>query len=311
MAVAAVTAIPQPRPKVLLAEDDRAAALVLSGMIEAMGFDVRLAGNGAEAFALLREEAAGIDIVVTDRMMPVMDGLALTRRIKREPDLQLVPVVLLTGADRPEDVAAGVEAGAFYYATKPPQENILRSVLESALREVGRQKKLRREIAGHQAGFRNIEAMRLKLGTPDEVEPVCSLMASLSDDPQKLIQGIYELVQNAVEHGVLRFGLEQKQRLLEEGRWREALAGRATDPAYRGEVEASIARQDGALVLRVKDSGPGFAWRRFLQADPARSGALCGRGIARAGSFVFARMAFNEAGNEVTAVFQNTPKVVW
>ncbi len=296
---------------VLLVEDDRASAFVLSDMIEGMGFSVTTAGNGAEAYALLRETPNAFDIVVTDRMMPVMDGLALTRRIKREADLRLIPVVLLTGAGDPEDISAGIEAGAFHYATKPPQQSVLHSVLDSAVREVSRQRQLRREIAGHQSGFRNIEAMRLRLSKPAEVDAVCSLMASLSEHPETLIQGIYELVQNAVEHGVLRFGLEAKQKLLQQGRWQAELAARAKNPAYPGVVEATIGRQGEALIVKIKDSGTGFRWRSFMGDDPARSGLLCGHGISRARSAIFAKLTYNEVGNEVTAIYQAKAKVTW
>lgn len=298
--------------RVLLVDDDRMSLTVIQSEIEDLGFIVDTAVNGAEAYAMMREHPDRYSIVVTDRMMPVMDGLALTRRLKNDPSTSNVPVVLLTGATEPADVSAGLEAGAFYYLTKPPETALVRSVLGSALKEVRRQKSASDRLSSHQSAFRNIQVLRMTLSTPDEVEPVCSLLSSLHDEPEKIVQGVFELVQNAVEHGVLRFGLQEKARHLEAGSWDRALATRSRDPAYaKGSVEATILRKDAGLVLIVKDTGPGFDWKRFLAADPSRSALKCGRGIARANAFIFDKLVYNQAGNEVTAAIRQERPLKW
>ena len=101
-----------------------------------------------------------------------------------------------------------------------------------------------------------MEVVRFRLRRPDEVESVVSMLASMHDAPDRIIQGIYELVQNAVEHGVLRFGLEAKGRLLEEGRWEAALAERVADPAYgEGCAEATAIRREDGIYINIKDNG--------------------------------------------------------
>ena len=297
--------------RVLIVDDDRMGLTVLSSMVEDLGYRVETATNGAEAYALLREDPERADIVVTDRMMPVMDGLALTRRLKRDPETASIPVVMLTGATETSDIAAGLEAGAFYYLVKPAAEELVTSVLNSAMQEVRRRDSFTAQVGAHQSAFANIRILRMVLSTPREVEPVCSLLASVHPTPDKVVQGIFELVQNAIEHGVLRFGLQEKQRLLSLGKWSEALAERSLDPAYRGEVEATIVRKDEALILTVKDPGPGFAWRNHLTVDPSRSSAVCGRGVARANTLVFDKLVYNEAGNEATALMRLQQRVKW
>lgn len=297
--------------RVLIVDDDRVGLAMLASMVEDLGYNVETAVNGAEAYTMLREDPGRADLVVTDRMMPVMDGLALTRRLKRDPDTGGIPVVMLTGATDATDIAAGLEAGAFYYLVKPAVEQLVSSVLQSAMQEVRRRQRLSDEIGAHQSAFANIRILRMALSKPQEVEPVCSLLSSVHPAPDKVVQGIYELVQNAVEHGVLRFGLQEKQRLLGLGKWREAIEVRCVDPRYRGEVEATILRKDEALVLTVKDSGPGFAWRSHLTVDPSRSSALCGRGIARANTLIFDKLVYNETGNEATALMRLQQPAKW
>lgn len=297
--------------RVLIVDDDRMGLTMLTSMVEELGYTVETAVNGAEAYTLLREDSGRADLVITDRMMPVMDGLALTRRLKRDPETADIPIVMLTGATEASDVAAGLEAGAFYYLVKPAAEQLVTSVLQSAMQEVRRKRKVSDKIGAHQSAFGNVRILRMALAAPQDIEPVCSLLSSVHPTPDKVVQGIFELVQNAVEHGLLRFGLQEKQRLLAMGSWREALAERSADPAYRGEVEATIIRKEDALILTVKDPGPGFNWRQHLTVDPARSSALCGRGIARANSLIFDKLVYNDVGNEATALMRLQKPAKW
>lgn len=80
-------------------------------------YNVLMAANGADALAVLRKEA--VSIVVSDIMMPVMDGLELTRRIKTDLQLSHIPVILLTAKTAEDSVMEGYETGADDYLTKP------------------------------------------------------------------------------------------------------------------------------------------------------------------------------------------------
>mgnify|MGYP001627920799 FL=1 len=122
---------------VLLVDDDRIGLEMLKTMVDGLGFNVETAANGAEAYAMVREGENRFDLVITDRMMPVMDGLALTRKLKREPEYSDMPIVMLTGKTEAEDVAAGLEIGAFYYLLKPAEGALVASVLDSAMKWSG------------------------------------------------------------------------------------------------------------------------------------------------------------------------------
>ena len=297
---------------VLLVDDDRSALLMIETSISVLGYNVRTATNGAEAYTLLRDDPRCADIVLTDRMMPVLDGLGLTRRLKREPATKHIPVVMLTGATDPEDISAGLEAGAFYYLTKPPAEQLIASVLRSATEDVRRQRKLQADLSNHQVAFTNLQVAKFKLRLPQEVDPVVSLVASMQSNPDRAIQGIYELVQNAVEHGVLGFGYEAKAKLLRDGDWKAALAERAADPSYAtGWVEVTSMRNDDGIYVTVKDSGPGFDWKPFLRTDPSRATAPCGRGISRAANGVFDKLVYDASGSQAVGFIAKSPQLAW
>src|SRR5262245_1378663 len=97
-------------PRVLIVDDDPLACERLKALIMAAGFEVRCASSGAAALAALRKDFA--PIVITDRMMPDMDGLTLCRTIRTEQFDGYVYVLLITIQDSEEDVLAGLDAGA-------------------------------------------------------------------------------------------------------------------------------------------------------------------------------------------------------
>jgi two-component system, chemotaxis family, sensor kinase CheA len=120
---AADAAAPRPEPgpirarrDVVLAEDSLATREVLRVLLEEQGFVVRLAADGEEALARIRERLP--DVVVTDVNMPRRDGLSLARAIRADPAMARLPVILLTSQDDEPARAAGASAGADAYLVK-------------------------------------------------------------------------------------------------------------------------------------------------------------------------------------------------
>lgn len=103
-------------PSMLIVEDN---ADLLELMRQALSRHYRVvtARNGKQAWNVIQKEK--LDIVVSDVMMPVMDGIELTRMIKNDPSFWQLPVVLLTAKDRQEDENEGYATGADAYITKP------------------------------------------------------------------------------------------------------------------------------------------------------------------------------------------------
>lgn len=112
---------PAPGPRragreVVLAEDSLATREVLRVLLEEQGFQVRLAADGEEALARIRERLP--DVLVTDLNMPRSDGLALTRAVRADAATARLPVILLTSQDDEATRAAGAAAGADAYLVK-------------------------------------------------------------------------------------------------------------------------------------------------------------------------------------------------
>jgi CheY-like chemotaxis protein len=104
--------------KVLLVDDDMRNTFALSKLLKKHGMEVTIADNGQMALDRLRDEP-GIELVIMDIMMPVMDGYQAIKAIRAQAQFAALPVVALTARAMPEEQERCMEAGANDYLTKP------------------------------------------------------------------------------------------------------------------------------------------------------------------------------------------------
>jgi two-component system, OmpR family, response regulator MprA len=99
---------------ILVVDDDRRITSMLSRALRAEGYEVRIANDGGEGLARVRERQP--DLVVLDLLMPGIDGLEVCRRLREESD---VPILILTAKDETQDRVVGLDSGADDYLVKP------------------------------------------------------------------------------------------------------------------------------------------------------------------------------------------------
>jgi two-component system phosphate regulon response regulator PhoB len=150
--------------RILLVEDEPDIAEVMQFNLERAGFAVDVETRGDAALESLRRKAP--DLLVLDLMLPGLDGLELTKMLKRDPSTSRLPIVMLTARGEELDRIVGLELGADDYIAKPfsPREVVLRikAVLrrrqggedESGRIEIGR---IRLDTAAHRALVRGSE----------------------------------------------------------------------------------------------------------------------------------------------------------
>jgi two-component system response regulator MprA len=107
--------------RILLVEDDREVAEYVRRQLEEEGTSVTVCHDGTAG--LRAAEVHAFDIIVLDVMLPFMDGLEVTRRLRRQ-NIQ-TPILLLTARDAPEEVVRGLDSGADDYLTKPFSFDVL------------------------------------------------------------------------------------------------------------------------------------------------------------------------------------------
>jgi two-component system, chemotaxis family, sensor kinase CheA len=127
-AVAAPAPEARPKARILVVDDSLTTRSLEKSILEAHGYDVRVAVDGMQALEELR--ASGADLVITDVMMPRMDGLELLGRIKADKALAAIPVIMVTSLERREDQERGLSLGADAYIVKRKfdQRELLKTV---------------------------------------------------------------------------------------------------------------------------------------------------------------------------------------
>ena len=117
--------------RVLVVDDEQSLRKVLAATLQREGYEVEVASDGEEALAALDRD--GADVVVTDLVMPKMDGLSLLRKVVvSHPD---VPVIVVTAHGKVDSAVEAMKAGAFDFVTKPFEHGELKAIIAKAARQ--------------------------------------------------------------------------------------------------------------------------------------------------------------------------------
>jgi adenylate cyclase len=119
------------RGDVLVVDDDQLNRKLLTHSLERDGHSVRCAENGMEALRLLENDPC--DVVLLDIVMPELDGVSVLEHVKRDPALQDVPVIMISGLDDTDSVVRCIEIGADDYLPKPFDPVLLRARISAGL----------------------------------------------------------------------------------------------------------------------------------------------------------------------------------
>jgi DNA-binding response OmpR family regulator len=126
--------------KVLIADDDLVSRRLLQSYLQKWGYEVTTAMNGAAAWECFQQN--DFQLVISDWMMPELDGTELIRRIRASPKSTYVYTILLTARSQKNDLVEGMEAGADDFVSKPFDGDELRVRLRAGERIVALEQKL-------------------------------------------------------------------------------------------------------------------------------------------------------------------------
>ncbi|WP_043109193.1 response regulator [endosymbiont of unidentified scaly snail isolate Monju] len=292
-------------PRLLIVDDEPLNIEILLEYLEDGGYELDTAEDGQEAWEKLEAAPDYYDVVILDRMMPRMNGMEVLSRIKAHPVMQSIPVILQTALAAHDEILEGIQAGAWYYLTKPFEEDLLRSVLGTAIEDRMRYRRMQEESSMASRTFGLLHEARFRFRTLESARDLATMLANACPQPGKVVIGLSELLINAVEHGNLGITYDEKSVLREEHRWEEEVTSRLQDPVLGArEVEVCYLRGDEAIEITITDEGDGFDWQAYLDMDPARAFDTHGRGIAMSRMISFERLEYRGCGNEVVAIIE-------
>jgi CheY-like chemotaxis protein len=290
------------RRTVLVVDDEPMVRKIIVQSLRHLGYATAEAGDGLAALALLQEAEEPFDGILLDKAMPGLNGLEVLRRVRTLPRHADTPMVMLTGDGTPAAREEGLNAGAWYYLTKPLHIPVAAILLEAAIADRNRYRVLRQENDDRALALTRLSIAEFRFRTVEDVRAVASLLGSLCPDPCQAGGGLSELMMNAVEHGNLGISYAEKTRLMLAGGFEAEVARRlaaATEADRHATVEAY--RFPDKLDFVIRDLGSGFDWRRYLDFDPARLTDPHGRGIAMARRCAFSELHYRGTGSEVLA----------
>ena len=120
------------KEKILVVDDEEDILELLRFNLSREGYQISCAASGEDALSLVRSEIP--DLIVLDLMLPGMDGLEVTRRLKNNLSTKDIPIVMLTAKGEEADIVTGLELGADDYITKPFSPRILVARVRAVLR---------------------------------------------------------------------------------------------------------------------------------------------------------------------------------
>jgi CheY-like chemotaxis protein/anti-sigma regulatory factor (Ser/Thr protein kinase) len=291
------------KTRVLLVDDEQINLEILVEYFEGEEpFVLQTADNGEAAWQLLQNPDSDFKLILLDRMMPGLDGIALLKRIKSDARLSTIPVIMQTAANSPEQIREGLEAGAYYYLTKPYRRDNLIAIVHAALSDAEARSALSRQLHQHINSLHFLDSAEFSIRSIDEAGQLASFIAQACPDPDKAVMGISELLINGVEHGNLGLSYAEKSQLKQNDLWHDEICRRAALPENATkEVRLSYLRQADTITLRISDQGKGFPWQNYLEIDPERAFDPNGRGIALARMLSFSSISYEGSGNIAVA----------
>jgi signal transduction histidine kinase len=182
---------------ILVVEDNQTLNDTLCEVLQTHGFAVQSASNGSEALQLLSQNPP--DLVVSDLVMPEMDGHALLNRIRGNPKTRNLPVIFLTGHDSPEQRRRAKDSGVVDYLTKPLNEGDLLHTVRAVLKR----------HADQEADFhRRVEEVR---------NQILGLVQHEFRTPLTFVMGYAEYLQDAVRQDLPREEIQHSVDAILEG----------------------------------------------------------------------------------------------
>src|SRR5882724_6612857 len=225
---------PRGQLEVVIAEDSPTQAAHLKLILEGQGFRVVVTRNGKEALEALRQHKP--TLVITDIVMPEMDGYELCRHIRADERIADLPVILLTGLSDPEDVFKGLECGADNFIPKPydPENLVARIDYLLANAHLGIREKVQTSMEVFLAGRKHVitsdraQMLNLLLSTYEAAVKKNRELAEARDELTKLNEQL-------------------------EGKVLERTAALAAEVGERKQAEAEVRKLNENLELRVRE----------------------------------------------------------
>jgi len=291
-------------PLALVVEDSVTERTLLSALARKQGLVVIEAGDAEAAQTIVEREAP--DLILLDVHLPGTDGLSLLAHIRDEHPF--VPVVVISSSTDPRLVEDALNLGAVNFLHKPVKAAEFRFVVNRIARFL-------EEEGDVQEALDSVTERGTQMSLPGDPELLPRVVAYLGREVRQHYPGhrvplpdiklaLYEALANAVEHGNLEIGYQDKGLALSDSNGlRDLVAVRRTTQPYSGRrVHVSVTYRPDAVEYRVRDEGPGFDPEDYdTRRALSDTGRLHGRGLALIRHYMD-EVTWHDGGREIRMI---------
>lgn len=255
---------------------------------------------------LMKNEMGLITSLILDWDLPKDLIKPFLQEIRSTPKWHPIPIIMISESMSEDKMREGMEAGIFHYVDKQHISEGLPNVLKKTIKDYNyylyhvEKVKSSRLSSLAQSG-------RFRFRTLKEGYEVADWLANICEGTRDdIVVGFIELVVNAIEHGNLHIGYDEKSAMLKEGNYVQALIDRMNLPQYKDKfVTVDFERRENETVFTIKDEGKGFNWEKYLEFDKKRLFDAHGRGIAMSKKLYFDSLKYHGNGNTVEVCLKN------
>jgi len=290
-------------PHILIVDDEQLNQDIITELLNDVNkYRISTANDGEIALKILLNNPEDFDVILLDRMMPKMDGMELLKKIKEHSILRHCTVIFQTAKIESKDISDGFKAGAHYYLTKPFDEEILLSIVRTAVEDRQRYNQLLLNLDQSRGVINLLQSAVFEFKDLSQASKLASHLSWAFPEPEKVAMGLSELLINAVEHGNLEISYQQKTLLNQQGLWLKEVEKRLITDEYKNrKVIVTFKSNQNVISINITDEGKGFNWKNYLHFDISRATDSHGRGIAMANNMIFPELEYHGNGNSVTA----------
>jgi DNA-binding response OmpR family regulator len=290
--------------KVMAVDDDDINLEILIKNLSDSGYKTIGYKDGADAWKHMNSNPDSVDIVLLDKMMPNMSGLEVLAKMRSHNMLKNVPVIIQTGDVGINEVKEGLEAGAYYYLCKPFETEIMIAMVNAAARDFVQKNAVYKKLRHENTLAYMISEGNFSFRTVDEAVRLAGALSHNAQNPDRINTALLELMVNAIEHGNLNIGHEEKGRLLSCNKLDFEIERRLNLPEnFEKTVSVNVKNLNSQLEVTIADAGKGFPWHKYMDFDPLRLTEPNGRGIATA-NLMGSNVSYIEPGNKVVCSFK-------
>ena len=176
-------------PRILLVEDEAILSIIIQDTLTPHGYCLTAFQDGSSAWQHLQATDTAYDVIILDRNLPGMDGLALLRHIKNQAAYQHTPVILETALSDKDSIREGLSQGAYYYLTKPFLPEVLLAVVNAAMQQANDMQIMLDSLRRAEQPLTMLQHGRFQFRNLEQGRVLCNYLSHACPQPERVVPG--------------------------------------------------------------------------------------------------------------------------